>query len=342
MIRVGCVGLGDLPTGALALFRGNFFSSFAWYETVVRAALPEGVAAEFVVVEDDGAVAAIFPMQRRGAVLSGLTTPYTCLWQALWAADADNSAVGLGFTALCRARPVRLDALDLAAPGWTGFWGGLRRGGVRALPFDHFGNWIFPTAGAGWEAYLAGRPGALREAVRRRTRKLRQAGADFRVLDGVNGLEDGVASYEAMHAKSWKSAEPFPDFNAALMRRCAEDGTLRLGVLSLDGRVLAAQFWVVFGDAAMMLKIAHDAAADAWSPGTVLTGLMIRHVMARDGVRCLDFGRGDDAYKALWMSERRQRSGLMLVNPWRAQGGWELSRRVAVDVVKAGRRWWTR
>jgi hypothetical protein len=322
------------------LFGGGFFSTTGWYETVVRAALPDGAAAAFVVVEDDGGVAAVFPMQRRGRVLSGLTTPYTCLWQVLWARHADHAAVGGGFAALCRGRPVRLDALDLGAPGWAGFVGGLRRGGVRALTFDHFGNWIFPDAGVGWETYLAGRPGALREAVRRRTRKLMQAGADFRVVDGAAGLEGGIASYEAMHAKSWKSAEPFPEFNAALMRRCAKDGSLRLGVLSLDGAVLAAQFWVVFGDTATMLKIAHDAAADAWSPGTVLTGLMIRHVMAHDAVRCLDFGRGDDGYKALWMSERRQRRGVMLVNPFAMRGGWEISRRAAGNAVQAGRRWW--
>jgi hypothetical protein len=275
-------------------------------------------------------------MQRLGASLSALTTPYTCLWQALWAQGADPLAIGQVFARLCRARPVRLDALDRAAPAWAGFLGG-----VRGLPFDHFGNWVFPDAGMGWEAYLAGRPGALREAVRRRTRKLMQAGADFRVVDKADGLEAGIDAYEAMHAKSWKAAEPFPDFNGVLMRACAEDGSLRLGVLSLDGQALAAQFWVVFDGTAIMLKIAHDSAADAWSPGTVLTGLMIRHVLTQDGVGSLDFGRGDDAYKQLWMSARRQRSGLMLVNPWRPPGAWEMARHAVGGAVKAGRRGWT-
>ena len=77
---------------------------------------------------------------------------------------------------------------------------------------------------------------------------------------------------------------------------------------------------MVAGGTATVLKLAHDEAARARSPGTVLTALMIRALLERDGVAELDFGRGDDAYKSLWAGRRRQRIGVLLVNPRRPLG----------------------
>jgi CelD/BcsL family acetyltransferase involved in cellulose biosynthesis len=58
----------------------------------------------------------------------------------------------------------------------------------------------------------------------------------------------------------------------------------------------------------------------------VLTALMLRLMLDGEGVREIDFGRGDDPYKQGWASERRQRVGLVLVNPRRIAGLVELAR----------------
>jgi CelD/BcsL family acetyltransferase involved in cellulose biosynthesis len=52
----------------------------------------------------------------------------------------------------------------------------------------------------------------------------------------------------------------------------------------------------------------------------VLTALMLRHLLDNEHVARIDFGRGDDPYKQGWAAERRQRIGLLLVNPWRLAG----------------------
>ena len=69
-----------------------------------------------------------------------------------------------------------------------------------------------------------------------------------------------------------------------------------------------------------MLKLAHDEAFQADSPGTVLTALMLRRLLDEHGLAAIDFGRGDDAYKSGWARQRRQRIGLVLVNPRRPAG----------------------
>ena len=69
-----------------------------------------------------------------------------------------------------------------------------------------------------------------------------------------------------------------------------------------------------------MLKLAHDEAFKAASPGTVLTALMLRRLLDEEQVPEIDFGRGDDAYKPAWAAQRRQRIGLMLANPLHPRG----------------------
>jgi CelD/BcsL family acetyltransferase involved in cellulose biosynthesis len=43
-------------------------------------------------------------------------------------------------------------------------------------------------------------------------------------------------------------------------------------------------------------------------------------MIEQDHVTALDFGRGDDPYKQGWVSDRRQRIGLLLINPFRPAG----------------------
>jgi hypothetical protein len=302
-----------LPESARALLGGDFFSGEAWYSTVVAAGLPAGGRAVLLVFSDAARAMALFPMMVSAAGASALSTPYTCLWRPLLAPGIDARMVWRGFAAWCRRRAaVRLEALDGAEADVI--TAALVGTGLVPLRFDHFGNW-HAAAVRDWTSYFAGRPGAVREAVRRRTKRLLAAGAHFQIVRAPDEAEAGIAAYETVYAASWKAAEPFPDFNAALMRACAADGSLRLGLLRLDGRILAAQIWVVREDWAAVLKLAHDERARAQSPGTVLTAMMIEHLIERDGVRALDFGRGDDAYKADWTAERRQRMGLLLVDP---------------------------
>ncbi len=92
---------------------------------------------------------------------------------------------------------------------------------------------------------------------------------------------------------------------------------------------VAAQYWVVAGGAATVLKLAHDEAARAHSPGTVLTAAMIRHLLDRKGGAELDFGRGEDAYKSLWAGRRRRHIGVVLVSPRWPAGLLALGRLVA-------------
>jgi CelD/BcsL family acetyltransferase involved in cellulose biosynthesis len=329
-------GLEALSPAAQEMFGQNgIFSTLGWYRSTIDHALPGGAQAAFVTIARGEDLHAVFPMQRGpGEVFSSLSTPYTCLWQPLFATSSPVELLEIGkiVAASCRTS-IRLDALDADAPWLPPLLDGFKAAGLASLRFDHFGNWHEDVAGLDWATYLAARPGALREAIRRRGKRLMEKmGARFSITSGADGLEAAIASYEKIYSASWKEPEPFADFNAAFMRACAADGSLRLGILSLNDKPLAAQFWVVRNKIGAVLKLAHDEASRALSPGTVLTALMIRHILEEARVDWLDFGRGDDDYKKDWTSARRQRIGVLLANPRSLQGGKAILRHVAGNV----------
>jgi hypothetical protein len=317
--------LDALPAGWAA--PDNFFAGEAWWRTVLAAGMQAGAEARFLLCAD----AVLMPLQLLdgGRTLQSLTNPYTGLYQPLLAPGIDEATLrraGIEFGRFCRAWPtVRLDALADDFFQLAPLLAGARRAGMLASRFAHFGNWHEPIAGRSWEEYLAARPGALRETVRR---KLKRAQAILEIVATPDAVEAGIEAYEDIYARSWKVPEPFPLFHAEMMRRAAAIGVLRLGLLRAERRVVAAQIWIVQGGRAAVLKLAHDEADRALSPGTVLTALMIRDLLGREAVTELDFGRGDDPYKQLWATQRRQRIGVVLANPLRLHG-----------VAALGRQW---
>ena len=319
------------PAAAGAFAAASPFLMPWWWRTMQAAGLGPGETARFLVAGDPARPRAMLALRAGpGGRLDALSGPYTCLFAPLLAPGLDAGEIaelGADLAPRLRAAPARFDALDPEAPWLAPFLAGLRQGGLRALRFDHFGNWHEPLGGRDWAAYLADRPGPLRETIRRKLRRSAEAG--FSVVAGGGGLDGAIADYEDVYARSWKVPEPFPLFNARLMREAAAAGALRLGLLHSGGRAVAAQIWLLAGGSATVVKLAHDEAFKPLSPGTVLTARMTRHLIEAEKVSELDYGRGDDPYKRLWTTGRRQRIGVVLASPWQAAGAIAIARHAA-------------
>jgi hypothetical protein len=190
-------------------------------------------------------------------------------------------------------------------------------------------NWRATTEGLDFAAYWAARPAKLRSTAER---KARAAGLDIEVHERFDPA--AWADYEAVYQASWKPDEGSPAFLRALAEREGAAGTLRLGIARKDGRAVAAQFWLVENNEATIHKLAYREEAKALSPGTVLSAEMFRHVLDRDRVSAIDYGTGDEGYKADWMDERRALWRLRAYNRRTLAGLAGAARRGASSLVR--------
>jgi len=177
-------------------------------------------------------------------------------------------------------------------------------------------NWVAHTGGDDFAAYWAKRPGQLRNTARRKAAK---AKLEITLLDR---FDDGAwDAYEQVFAASWKGEEGSPAFLRAIAQRASDWGSLRMALAhDGDGTPLAAQFWTIDRDVATIHKLAYADAAKALSPGTVLSHAMFEHVIERDRPAVIDFGTGDDPYKAEWMDEKRVLYRFEAYHPGRLRG----------------------
>ena len=341
----------DLPAGYADLFARtgahDFCLSRAWFEALAATTLEDGARLAIAAIEVDGPApvprACLIGRHRErdpaflGArSYSSLSNYYTLRYAPIVDGRNDGRAPLDALAAGLRARrpryavlhfePLAADAAlsdDLAAA--------LRAAGLVTRRYFRFGNWYDDTRGLAFRDYLARRPAALRNTFRRKSARLARAGAlRLAVIRGRAGLGQALGRYEQVYAASWKRAEPYPAFIRRLAIGLADAGALRLALLHLNGRAIAAQLWIVWQSTATLYKLAHDRAHDALSPGTVLTMRMLERLLDEERIAALDLGAGDDRYKRLWASRRRARIGLLAFDPLTLRGGLGMLRQVSL------------
>jgi hypothetical protein len=193
-------------------------------------------------------------------------------------------------------------------------------------------NWRADTKGLDFDAYWVKRPSKLRNSAKR---KAKAAGLEIAIHDCFDAA--AWADYEQVYQASWKPDEGSPAFLRALAEQEGAAGTLRLGIARKDGRALAAQLWLVENGEATIHKLAYREDAKALSPGTVLSMAMFRHVLDQDRVTVIDYGTGDEAYKADWMDERRTLWRVRAYNKRTLRGLIGAARRKASSLVRRAR-----
>ncbi|MGH7047008.1 MAG: GNAT family N-acetyltransferase [Stellaceae bacterium] len=321
-----------LPNRLAAIFassaRDSFFALPGWYALMARHGVPPESELRLYCDERPGSATALalrVVKGRSGRRLASLTNAYSVEHAILGAAETDLAA-GLGAIAgeILTERPhwdaISLDELDPGAASYRAAVAAFRHAGLFAECVFHSGTWYEETAGMDFTRYLALRPAALRNTWRRKRRKLGSGRLKTRFFATPDGLDEAICGYEAIYAQSWKPAEAYPAFIPALIRFAAAKGALRLGLAILDGRPAAAQFWILWNGRAVIYKLAHDQRLDEHSLGTLLTMEMIERMLDEDHPREINFGRGDDPYKRLWLPKRRERWGIVAANPRTRRG----------------------
>lgn len=322
--------------------RQNIEFGAAWYRNLINTVYPDqnGVGI-YVLRKKEQPVAMLLVLAHksaRGQTVSSLSNYYSSMYAPLLdpGLKAPNlvpmlSAIKENHQPL---RHLRFAPLDPESSNYCTLLEALQLAGFATFKHFSFGNW-YHTVTEDWASYLKNRESKLQHVIKRMTRKFLAAKGTLELITGAPDLERGLAAYEHVYALSWKKPEPFPDFIPGLMRTCADQGWLRLGIAWLDGKAIAAQFWIVANGKASIYKLAYDEHFKAYAPGNLLTAMLMEHVIEKDKVTEVDYLIGDDPYKKTWMNHRRERWGIVAYNPATLSGLIGLGRETAGRAINA-------
>lgn len=239
----------------------------------------------------------------RGRAVS-LSNWYSFAFRPVFSGDPDPQRQRAMLVAIAKrlrgARPriagISLSPLPDADGSASLLQNALRTAGWLTFSREVSASWAVNVTGQSFADYWAARPGRLRNTLKR---KLAKANFDTQIF---TRFEAGAwAAYEDIYEESWKPDEGQPDFLRELAIDEAKAGCLRLGLCIVDGEAVAAQLWTVENGVALIHKLAHRESAAELSPGTILSAAMFCHVIDEDKVHTIDFGTGNDRYKADWM-----------------------------------------
>ena len=304
----------QLPKNLDPLFaqgeKESIFFSRPWFENLVQNGLEEGQSATFACVQEGERILAMLPLSwNEEGHYHSLKNLYGSLSTLLLDENRQPAILSCLVEGL-RNLPVKylqLEPIAESDQSVASLQQALEAIGYSCQRHFRFYNWIHRTEGQSYAEYLAARPARVRNTIARKSRKLeREHGYHVRLFSSDN-VQQGLTDYHAVYNASWKAKELFTEFVEGLAETFSNRGWLRLAVLYIDNRPVAAQFWFVAHGKTSIFKLAYDDAWRRYSPGTILTAYLMEHVIDRDRVTEIDFLTGNDAYKQEWMSERRER-----------------------------------
>jgi hypothetical protein len=268
-------------------------------------------------------------------VLQSLTNYYTPFFSPILSSDTEHldEIIRTLVSALWDDRHsfdvFELRCMDPATAAYPLLIQALQQAGLVVQAYFQFGNWYLEVNGRSYAEYFASLSSVLKKNIPYQTRRLeRTHRVDIRLIAGKDGLEQALNDYERVYNASWRNQERYPDFIRGLAETTVGIGNLRLGLLYVDEVPAAVQFWLVHGGGASIYKIAYDDHYAKLSLGTVLTAHMMQHMIDVEKVTVVDYLSGDDDYKKDWMSHRRERWGILAINPNSIRGAMQVVRHV--------------
>lgn len=294
------------------------FDRAEWFALLAETGLTPLIA----MANDAEATAALALTEDRGRI-APLRNWYSFTWRELAPAGAAGDRLLEAIARQLKSRGWRVTLEPV--PGEDGSAERLARAfraagwQVAVEPCDI--NHILPVDGRSFAEYWETRPGQLRTTLKRKAKKV-----EVKVLTCFD--EAVWADYEEIYAASWKPSEDQPAMLRAFAEAEGAAGRLRLGIARAEGLAVAAQCWTVENSIAYIHKLAHLESHKPLSAGTTLTAALFRHVIDTDKVALVDFGTGDQAYKADWMEQVRQRFRIDCLAPARPQSWPPLAKRL--------------
>ncbi|MFN3648478.1 MAG: GNAT family N-acetyltransferase [Armatimonadota bacterium] len=183
---------------------------------------------------------------------------------------------------------------------------------------------VYVSLEDGWEAAQARMHAGHRKSLRRRRRRLEEAGeVRFDWATGPQELRERWPILRSLHERGWAArggtgcfhSAPFREFHRQVTEYLLPRGGVRLAVLSLNGEPLAADFYYLYHGRVYAYQAGLDPERGRQlSAGTIGIACGME-AAAAEGLEEYDFLRGVSEYKTVWSDARREQLTLRIARP---------------------------
>lgn len=297
-------GLRDEWDG-LAVQRERPFAAPAWSLSWWDNLRPGGAALRLVVVLEAGSLAGIVPLycsKRSYAPLGGGMAPV----EPLARPGLERQVAEAARTALAEASP-RPATVEIEMHGSSPDWAGL----LSEASTNRRGAWHWTKRdapaprvdlGEGFPDWLAGKSSSFRREMKRKQRRLEQAGASFRFAT-AESLERDVGVFMQLHRHrlagqggSSLTAAGVERMLISVGRELLATQRFRLLCMDLEGETIAGQLLLVAGREVSAWNSGFDEAQAKLSPSMQCIVESLRDASDR-GERTMSLGPGGQDYK---------------------------------------------
>lgn len=173
---------------------------------------------------------------------------------------------------------------------------------------------IYVNLPSQWQTLIESVSPTFRQRIKKDRRLISNINANLRIIDGAEGFEESFRALVRLHQLRWISrGEPgvfssskFSRFHEMLAPRALSKGWIRLFVLSVDEKPMAALYDFVYGNKMYYYQSGFDIEdSPIRSPGLLIRSYAIENAIESGLYEC-DFLKGDiSGYKAGWRGQTR-------------------------------------
>lgn len=282
------------------------FDRIDWFEALHASAFAAQTPCILHASASNGAQGWLFLAAQEDGTLAGLSNYYSFHFRPQFVDAPDRATRQALLASLARGLHGRAHQLscyplvDDGAMDADAIANGFRAGGWRTVlrTMGMKRRVDLPLEGS-FADYWALRPGRLRATYKRKAHSHPLAIAIHDQIDDIRW-----AALETVFAASWRprGGDDFA-FLRAFAQREAMAGRLRMGLAHAGDQPVAVELWTIDQGTAYIHKLAFAESHAKASPGTQLSYAMFRYAIEDAHVRSIDFGTGDNGYKANWMPQ---------------------------------------
>ncbi len=195
--------------------------------------------------------------------------------------------------------------------------------GFRIGAQQSYARAFIDMAAGGFDDYLAGFSGKTRSTLRRKRRKLEEAGSgalDVRSYRTPEEMSEFLVHAQALSRRTYQArlldaGLPEGEIARAETMELARQDRVRAFLLFLHGEPIAYLYLPVDGSTLVYAHLGYHPAYAALSPGTVLQMAALEELFAENRFRYFDFTEGQGAHKALFGTDSVECTSFLLLQP---------------------------